>query len=481
VRLWDTATGIEVLAFPNDLGGIAELKFSPDGERLAAAGVNSVVKVWDTATGALVQTVKGHAAPLIELSFNDDGTRLYTVDESGVAKEWDVPPPALPAPESLRLCTYSADGSRRATYSPVVGAGRNGSPEVHVLDAAGTEILCFKDHAEGVFQAVMSPDGRCVLSADIAGVWKLWDADTGKVRRSLAWDGNLQAFQQRMQRRAQISADGRFVAVPAADGGAQVWRCADGHEVFAAEGNLTELSISPDGRRLVAHDYEVVGKPGDRIQENRKEMRLWDIPGRKLLAAVPGHFTNVVFSPDGRRVAAWSWLKRQPNGLLFIKCTGLKVWDADTGAELTSLDPGTRRMGTGGPLFREQAVFNPDGTRLALTHGNSILPQGSPEFTVYEVPSGKVVQHARSQAREVQSLAYSPDGRRLVAYFNSSRGATAEIKMWDTATGSELLRLTPQYSRNTNETLAFSPDGTRLFLRYFDRAQTWDATPRAEK
>jgi hypothetical protein len=38
VRIWDAATGLNVLNLPVDSGGTGEVSFRPDGKRLAASG-----------------------------------------------------------------------------------------------------------------------------------------------------------------------------------------------------------------------------------------------------------------------------------------------------------------------------------------------------------------------------------------------------------------------------------------------------------
>jgi WD40 repeat protein len=47
VKLWDTATGQEVLALRAETEETPYLAFSPDGTRLALSCGNGVIKVWD--------------------------------------------------------------------------------------------------------------------------------------------------------------------------------------------------------------------------------------------------------------------------------------------------------------------------------------------------------------------------------------------------------------------------------------------------
>jgi WD40 repeat protein len=58
VKVWDTATGQEILTLKGHTGHVTSVAFSPDGKRLASGG--KVVKVWDAATGQETPTPKGH-------------------------------------------------------------------------------------------------------------------------------------------------------------------------------------------------------------------------------------------------------------------------------------------------------------------------------------------------------------------------------------------------------------------------------------
>src|SRR5262249_1046086 len=51
VKVWDAATGAELLSVPDSAHEGKSLTFSPDGRRLAGAGRDDVIRVWDAATG----------------------------------------------------------------------------------------------------------------------------------------------------------------------------------------------------------------------------------------------------------------------------------------------------------------------------------------------------------------------------------------------------------------------------------------------
>jgi WD40 repeat protein/serine/threonine protein kinase len=78
VRVWNAATGQEILT-PSSLEGIVtRIAYSPDGLRLAAASQGGSVKVWDAVTGETCLILRGHTSAVSGLTYSPDGRRLVT-------------------------------------------------------------------------------------------------------------------------------------------------------------------------------------------------------------------------------------------------------------------------------------------------------------------------------------------------------------------------------------------------------------------
>src|SRR5207245_2666306 len=76
VGIWDTNTWQQVLTLRDPTGGISCLSFSRDGRRLATGGTDATVKLWNTDTGDLLRTLHGHTDWVSAVVFRPDGRRL---------------------------------------------------------------------------------------------------------------------------------------------------------------------------------------------------------------------------------------------------------------------------------------------------------------------------------------------------------------------------------------------------------------------
>jgi WD40 repeat protein len=64
LKLWDAASGKEILTLKGHTSWVFGVAFSPDGRHLASASWDRTVKVWDAATGQDLITLKGHTVLL---------------------------------------------------------------------------------------------------------------------------------------------------------------------------------------------------------------------------------------------------------------------------------------------------------------------------------------------------------------------------------------------------------------------------------
>lgn len=89
VHLCEATTGREILAISPGIG-VSSVRFSPDGQRLAAGLSNSGgVKIWDASREQETAVLKGHTGTVTSVSFSADGARIYSASKEQ-RMVWDV-------------------------------------------------------------------------------------------------------------------------------------------------------------------------------------------------------------------------------------------------------------------------------------------------------------------------------------------------------------------------------------------------------
>ena len=74
-------------------GTAAEVKsvaFSPDGQWIVTGSRDRTAKVWEAASGKELLTFRGHGAAIGSVAFSPDGQRIVTGSGDGIAKVWET-------------------------------------------------------------------------------------------------------------------------------------------------------------------------------------------------------------------------------------------------------------------------------------------------------------------------------------------------------------------------------------------------------
>jgi WD40 repeat protein/tRNA A-37 threonylcarbamoyl transferase component Bud32 len=422
VKLWDAATGHEIVTLKGHGGWVLSAAFSPDGQRLATGSTDNTAALWDVATGKELCALKGHRDEVVSVAFSADGKRLATGGGDHTAKLWDVA-------TGHEIFTFKGHGSKvwSTAISPDGKKLVTGSEDrtEKLWDAAtGQEIVTLKGRGAEVLPVAFSPDGRKLALGSQDRTVKLWDVATG--HELVSFKGHRDVVES-----VAFSPDGKRLATGSADHTAKLWDVATGQEIVTLKGHgdvVESLAFSADGRRLATGSRDNTAK-------------LWDVATGQEIVTLKGHgaeVASVAFSPDGRRLATGS------------RDNTAKLWDAATGHELVTLK--------GHEAGVASVAFSPDGRRLATASYDHTAK-------LWGAATGQEIVTLKGHGAEVPSVAFSPDGKRLAT---GSYDQTA--KLWDVATGQELLTF-KGHTGNVN-TVAFSPDGKKLAVGSFDRTVT---------
>lgn len=214
VSIWDAASGEEVLALPaaGPEERIFGAAFSPDGLRLATAGVNGAL-VWDASTGRKLLTLAGHKDWVSSIAFSSDGSHIATSSFDGTAILWD----AVKGKKLFDLTGFS-DTVRQVAFSPdgkrVAAAGLEGIVKIWDV-ATGRELFNLTNHTSLVFSVTFSPDGKYLATSSGDLTARLWDATTGKEIQLVNAPDELTGV--------AVSPDGTQLAVAGRDGTARIY------------------------------------------------------------------------------------------------------------------------------------------------------------------------------------------------------------------------------------------------------------------
>jgi RNA polymerase sigma factor (sigma-70 family) len=299
-------------------------------------------------------------------------------------------------------------------------------------------------HGWAVKALSVSADGKLALAANDNDVPRLFDLASGRVLHTLGNQGSVEVGALTPNGRTIVVQQMHDLLVCAAATG-KVLRTIQGPRPnHWSNGSLT---LTPDGKVMAMTSQ---GKVIDLIDfESGKTLRTITIENPE--SSLPGFpsVLGVAFSPDGKLMATGGYDNDQAGEFA-------RLWDVATGKELRRFRHGKQSYGI------RSLAFSPDGKTLATLGENS----GS-VLRLFDVDTGKE-RRAFQKDGNVRTnrgcVAFSPDGKTVAA-------ACAAIRLYDTTTGEEMLRI----DRKASD-LHFTDEGKSLTAAVNGAIYRWDTS-----
>ena len=288
VKIWDITPGHELLTlqpFTEDgWPAVAQVTFSQDGSMLAAGGGAGGVSLWNSDTGEGLLTLEGHDDWVGGLSFSPDGDRLVSGSDDGTVKMWDTT-----TGEALFILSDHKDWVNSVAYSPdgatIASAGSDG--QSFVWDATSGEVIHQFPLSDRAWGIAYSPDGTLLATGELDSL-TIWDIATGQAVSNIEYKDSSALH-------VHFSADGSRLITAGVDGIVRIWEIDTGQlvqEINADKRVLQGTTLSPDGTIIAT-------------AASGSDVRLWDYhSGQRLLIleGVGEGIASVDFSPDGRQL-----------------------------------------------------------------------------------------------------------------------------------------------------------------------------------
>ena len=395
INLWEVATGKKIKTFKYDKRySTTDIHISSDGKKalISTFGGDFCIDIF---TG---KVLKKFASDYTKAKFVDNNTialnsyeeiNFWNIKSKKYTKKIKTNLQAIDVnnKKNLILCIYDT--------------------KMELFDFKSNKRLQkFSSYAVKEYDLKLDKSGRYIqtTSNDFSSVGYLWDLTMGKkVKPKIK---NLRFVQ------SDIESDYNYIVLKKKQ---KVIKKFKGHT-----DKVNSVYFSPDKKYIISSSRD-------------KTIKIWDAKTLKEIHSFTYKYSmyDAVFTPDGQKI-------------LVAGISGIFLYDFKTKKQLKKFDVYTsadKEVHNDGNILK----ISPDGKSFAVAR----LSSG--EIDIWDIETGKLIETLKGHINEVNSMAYSPDGKFL---YSASDDRT--IKIWDVKKAKEMLTMV---SFSDGEWVAIRPDG----------------------
>lgn len=427
VRVWNLVTN-EVYAIESGTNDVL-LACSPDNQWWAMGGKSGNIIIWETQSREKHKIIS-HREAITTLAFSPNGDLLLSASIDSTSKIWSVP--SFREVAGINTFGHIKSANFNSHYPYVVIGGFSGYAlvlEQGQKDQMGKYAYygIISAPLEGqITKTIFSPNGEIFAAASVNGdivispvttnylhhdsqVWhiefntnddllitssrdgtaKIWDTYTGRKKIEL---NHLDLVNY-----ATFDTDGRYAATASSDDTAVLWNVSDGSKVFtiAHNNDVIDVKFSPDGELVASGGLDGV-------------VQIWEIETKvKVFEVVhPKKINRLLFSPNNK------WIITASN---------------DRSIVITDLNKQNKVLN----IALEAAV-----TDMGITPSSDFIISGdvSGTVTVWNVLDGRKTFSEKIDTSAINKIAINPDGTLFAAGSN-----TGKVYVWQLLDGKKVL------------------------------------------
>jgi cytochrome c len=277
VAIWDEGKAAPSIILKGHTAPVVALAASPDGKWIASASWDRTIRLAPVAGGE-AQVLQGHQDNVNGLAFTPDGSALISAGYDLSIRIWPLAklsaPQIVMLPGPLNTVAIARDGE-------IIAAGAEG--KVYFLSATGELGGTIEAAATPIISIAVSPDGKFVAAAAIAGSVAIIDRTERKVLRTLVGPG-LPVWS------VVFMPDSKTLITGGADRLIRRWDAASGEHLgqVAMQGPENPLAAFEGDRGAEVYKACVACHTLSPDEGNRAGPTLHGIFGRKI-ATLPGY------------------------------------------------------------------------------------------------------------------------------------------------------------------------------------------------
>jgi serine/threonine protein kinase/WD40 repeat protein len=404
IHIWNTATGkpLEQSPLAGHTASVNELAFTRDGRRLISAGVDQTIRFWDTSTWTNTQVLRGHTDEARAIAISEPEKLIASVSKDGSLLLWKMDEKR--AADGYRRLSDSLgiDDVKPLDHSRVLLLPQGKPPELmdlkrdsppvplpqigsstNVLGCYGTDLICVWNGTNQILLgelrgAEFVQRGAITLDSGLRPTGLAYNP----ARRLLAWSEGTSSKSLYLASLDKTN-----------------WAAGRRIELTNDVPGLVPFRFSDDGNYLAAAREPDI-------------LRAWSVEAGKIVRSINRNFSDACFAANGSvLVVALHHRIREEIGFYNLA------------------RPDLAPQCVPGGFWEQKLAVSPNGKLVAASSsGRKVL--------LFDPAKGEQIDTFHGHLTGT-SIAFSPDGRRLVSTFNGLEA----VKLWDVGTRQELLTL----------------------------------------